>query len=351
MLDNRQKLRGGGSVHGRVRIQLSDSYHDIISTENLLEAWSEFVAGKRKRLDVQDFENRLMDNILLLQEDLQAKRYRHSLYKAFKITDPKPRDIHKASVRDRLLHHAIYRKLYPLFERTFIADSYSCRDDKGVHKALDRFTKFSRMVSRNHTRTAWVLKCDIRKFFASIDHHILKDILVRYIPDEDIFWLLSRIIDSFDSTHRGVGLPLGNLTSQLLVNIYMNEFDQFSKHQLKAKYYIRYADDFAIISEDRDWLMSLLPRIDTFLQGRLRLVLHPNKVSIATIASGIDFLGWVHFPDHVVLRTTTKRRMFSKIKKSAGKPEVVTSYVGLLSHGNTKKLTSRVQAEQDILSV
>ncbi len=308
-----------------------------------MEAWREFVAGKRKRLDVQDFGRRLMDNLLFLKEDLITKSYRHSLYKAFKITDPKPRDIHKASVRDRLLHHALYRKLYPFFERTFIADSYSCRDKKGVHKALERFTRFSRMVSRNHTRTAWVLKCDIRKFFASIDHSILKGILARYIPDEDINWLLSVIIDSFSPDKPGVGLPLGNLTSQLLVNIYMNEFDQFAKHQLKAKYYIRYADDFVILSEDRDWLVSLLPRIEVFLKERLALTLHPNKVSIATASSGTDFLGWVHFPDHRVLRTTTKRRMFSKLRESPNKPEVRNSYLGLLKHGNAKKLESLIE--------
>lgn len=343
MLDNRQKLRGGGYIHGRIRIQLLDTSHDIISTENLLDAWREFVAGKRKRLDVQDFERKLMDNILTLQEHLLTKKYQHSLYKAFKITDPKPRDIHKASVRDRLLHHALYRKLYPLFERTFIADSYSCRDNKGVHKALERFTKFSQIVSRNHTRTVWVLKCDIRKFFASIYHSVLKGILVRYIPDEDIQWLLSVIIDSFSSRKAGVGLPLGNLTSQLLVNIYMNEFDQFAKHRLKAKYYIRYADDFVILSEDREWLVSLLPRIELFLEEQLRLALHPNKVSISTVASGIDFLGWVHFRDHTVLRTTTKHRMFSKLGAKPDKLEVRNSYLGLLKHGNTKKLKSLVE--------
>lgn len=284
-----------------------------------------------------------MDNILSLKEYLITKNYRHSLYKAFKITDPKPRDIHKASVRDRLLHHAIYRKLYPFFERTFIADSYSCRDKKGVHKALERFTRFSRKVSRNSTKTAWVLKCDIRKFFASIDHSILKEILARYIPDEEINWLLSTIIDSFSPVKPGVGLPLGNLTSQLLVNIYMNEFDQFAKHKLKAKYYIRYADDFAILSEDREWLVSLLSRIETFLESRLALTLHPDKVSIATTASGTDFLGWVHFPDHRVLRTTTKRRMFSKIRDSEGKPEVLNSYMGLLTRGNTNKLRLKIE--------
>lgn len=344
MLDNRQKLRGGGRIHGSNGIRSVDTYQDIISTENLLEAWREFVAGKRKRLDVQDFERRLMDNLLFLKEDLMTKNYRHSLYKAFKITDPKPRDIHKASVRDRLLHHALYRKLYPFFERTFIADSYSCRDKKGVHKALERFTKFSRTVSRNHTRTAWVLKGDIRKFFASIDHSILKEILARYIPDEDINWLLSVIIDSFSPVKPRVGLPLGNLTSQLLVNIYMNEFDQFAKHQLKAKYYIRYADDFVILSENREWLVSLLPRIETFLEERLALTLHPNKVSIATSASGTDFLGWIHFPDHRVLRTSTKRRMLRRIKNMEGKVEVVQSYLGLLKHGNAQKLKEHIQA-------
>ncbi len=283
-----------------------------------------------------------MDNILVLQADLSNKTYQHSLYKAFKITDPKPRDIHKASVRDRLLHHSLYRKLYPLFDRTFIADSYSCRNDKGVHKALERFTKFSRIVSQNHTRTVWVLKCDIRKFFASIDHRILKKILFQYIPDGDICWLLSRIIDSFNSTEAGMGLPLGNLTSQLLVNIYMNEFDQFAKHKLKARHYIRYADDFVFFSEDRYWLTRLLPQVELFLKEKLALTLHPNKVSISTIVSGVDFLGWVHFSDHQVLRTTTKRRMFKGLTASKGKPEVRTSYLGLLSHGNTFKLRSKI---------
>ncbi len=284
-----------------------------------------------------------MDNLLSLKEDLITKNYRHSLYKAFKITDPKPRDIHKASVRDRLLHHAIYRKLYPFFERTFIADSYSCRDKKGVHKALERFTKFTRIVSRNHTKTAWVLKCDIRKFFASIDHSILKKILARYIPDEDINWLLSTIIDSFSSGKSGVGLPLGNLTSQLLVNIYMNEFDQFSKHQLKAKYYIRYADDFVIVSDNRDWLVLLLPRIETFLKERLALTLHPQKVSIATAASGIDFLGWMHFPKHTVLRTSTKHRMLRRMQDPPVKREAIDSYYGLLRYGNARKLKTIIE--------
>lgn len=279
-----------------------------------------------------------MDNIIALHADLVAKTYTHSRYWAFKINDPKPRDIHKASVRDRLLHRALYRKLYPFFDRTFIADSYSCREEKGVHKALKRFTKFSNKVSLNHTRTVWVLKCDIRKFFASIDHQILTNILCEYLSDKDICQLLSIVIESFSSTQKTVGLPLGNLTSQLLVNIYMNELDQFIKHKIKAKYYIRYADDFVILSYEKEWLINILPKIKSFLGITLRLSLHPKKVSIATAASGIDFLGWVHFPRHRILRTTTKRRMLKKIEKGGVDIETLASYAGLLSHGNTKKL-------------
>ena len=187
-IDNRQIPLGGYSG----RIQFAHPYEDIISVENLLAAWREFVRGKRKKRDVQEFQYKLMDNILALHRDLKYGhgvsifRYKHGGYKAFKISDPKPRDIHKASVRDRLLHHALYRKLYPFFDRTWIADSYSCRKGKGTHKAMKRFRQFAYKVSRNHTRTCWVLKCDIRKFFASIDHSILNDIVSRYIPDERI---------------------------------------------------------------------------------------------------------------------------------------------------------------------
>lgn len=320
------------------RIQFSHRYEDIISLDNLLEAWSEFVRSKRSRADVFWFGRNLMGNIIALRQNLVAKTYRHSAYEAFKINDPKPRDIHKAKVRDRLLHHALYRQLYPFFDRTFIADSFSCRRGKGTHKALKRFQQFSRQVSKNNTKQVWVLKCDVRKFFASIDHDILLTILAQYIPNEDILNLLKKVVDSFHSTRPEVGLPLGNLTSQLLVNIYMNEFDQFAKHKLKARHYIRYADDFVILSQDKNWLEEILPIIDEFLQLKLGLKLHPNKVSIKTIGSGMDFLGWVHFPNHRVLRTATKKRMWRKLEKLENDFNVLNSYLGLLSHGNARKL-------------
>ncbi|HBR72073.1 MAG TPA: RNA-dependent DNA polymerase, partial [Candidatus Moranbacteria bacterium] len=206
-----------------MKTQLTHTFEDIICLENLLDAWKEFIKGKRNKKDVQEFSLHLMDNLIALRNDLSNHTYKHGGYQAFKINDPKPRDIHKATVRDRLLHHAIYRILYPFFNRTFISDSYSCRIDKGTHKAINKFREYTYIVSKNNTKTCWVLKCDIRKFFANINHSILLKILSEYIPDKDIMSLLENIVESF-SVKSNVGLPLGNLTSQLLVNIYMNKF-------------------------------------------------------------------------------------------------------------------------------
>ena len=236
--------------------------------------------------------------------------------------------------------------MYPFFDRTFIADSYSCRLNKGTHKAVNKFRAFAWKVSKNNTKTCWVLKCDIRKFFANIDHKILVKILEEYIPDANIIWLLENVIDSFSSEKdMSVGLPLGNLTSQLFVNIYMNKFDQFVKHKLKVKRYIRYADDFIILAEDKKWLEEQISPIKEFLRQELRLALHPDKIFIKTVASGVDFLGLVNFSDYRVLRTKTRRRMFKKIEnkyvdwqgglmseESFG--QSLQSYLGILKHCN-----------------
>jgi retron-type reverse transcriptase len=282
-----------------------------------------------------------MDHVLRLHRELRDKTYRHGLYQRFNIADPKPRIIHKATVRDRLLHHAIHRQLYPFFDRTFISESYSCRDDKGIHEALNQFRTSFLRVSRNNTRTAWVLKCDIRKFFASIDQEKLLTILSDHIPDSEITALLHKIISSFE-TAPDKGLPLGNLTSQLFANVYMNRLDQFVKHTLKVKHYVRYADDFVFVSDDYEYLESLIPRIGKFLGDELALRLHPDKVFIKSIASGVDFLGWTHFPDYRALRTVTKKRMFARLKGNTSK-ERLNSYRGLISHGNTWKLRQEVR--------
>lgn len=323
------------------------SYGDIIDLDNLLQAWREFIHGKRSRKDVQEFERDLMTNIISLHHDLANKTYRHSAYEAFNISDPKPRSIHKASVRDRLLHHALYRKLYTFFDETFIADSYSCRLGKGTHRALNRFRSFAYKVSRNQNISVWVLKSDIKKFFASIDQGVLINILKEYISDNDIIWLLSEIIGSFYSTKPSVGLPLGNLTSQLLVNIYMNRFDQFMKHKIKARYYIRYADDFVVLSHDKTWLETIRTKMSDFLFSDLRLQLHPDKTFIQSIYAGVDFLGWVNFIDHRSMRTVTKRRILKNVLAHSDKEAMIQSYLGLCKHGNAKKL-SDIFADQGL---
>lgn len=311
--------------------------------ENLLEAWREFLCGKRKRKDVAEFSTRLMDNIIELNRQLVDKTYRHGPYTAFKINDPKQRDIHKASVRDRLLHHAIYRILYPYFDRKFSYDSYSCRVGKGTFRAIRRFKIFAQKVSQNNTKTAWVLKCDIKKFFANIDHGILKNILAKHIGDTETLCLLEQVIDSFHTEGKScIGLPLGNLTSQVLVNVYMNEFDQFIKRELKVEFYVRYADDFVILHNNKIYLENLVSKISEFLEKKLKLSLHPRKCFIKTLASGVDFLGWVNFPYYRVLRSTTRRRMF-KIIKQRPKNETLQSYLGLIRHGNSYELKRKVE--------
>ncbi|MBU4375190.1 reverse transcriptase/maturase family protein [Patescibacteria group bacterium] len=336
-----------------MKIQLTHKFDDIISINNLLEAWKEFEKGKRHRKDVQEFSLDLMDNIFSLHSSLVNHTYKHGGYQAFKINDPKPRDIHKAEVRDRLLHHAIYRMLYPFCDKTFIADSYSCRLNKGAHKAVNRLDHFTRKVSKNNTGACWILKCDIKKFFASIDHKILIKILTEYIPDQNILRLLEEIIYSFN-TKSGAGLPLGNLTSQLFVNIYMNKFDQFMKHKIKAEKYIRYADDFVIIDSSAKRLRELVVPITEFLKTELKLELHPRKVEIRKFRQGIDFLGYVVLPYHKVLRTKTKKRMFRKIKARVNEyhngiitekrlEQSLQSYFGVLSHANAYTLSEELK--------
>jgi RNA-directed DNA polymerase len=307
-------------------------FEEIFSYNSLMKSWLEFRNGKKKKDDVTDFVLNLSRHIYNLKAEILGGIYKHGGYKYFKIREPKIRDIHKATVRDRIIHHAIYRALYPYFDRFFIFDSYSCRLDKGTHLALARFKTFPRKESLNNTKTVWVLKGDIRKCFASIDHEILKQIISRNIKCPKIIQVIHTVIDSFPK-----GIPLGNLTSQLFVNVYLNEFDQYIKRVLKIEKYIRYADDFVIFSRDKTWLENLIPQMKLFLADNLKLELHPDKVFIKTASSGVDFLGWLHFPKYRLLRASTRDRMYQTIFPDT-KLEVIYSYLGLLSYGNTHKI-------------
>ncbi len=292
----------------------------------------------------------LEDNLFNLHQDLKQKIYRHSNYTEFYITDPKLRHIHKAKVRDRIVHHAIYSILYPIFDKSFIYDSYSCRNQKGTHKAVFRLENFCRKISSNYNITGYYLKCDIKKYFDSIDHKILLKLIKNKVRNKNTLWLIKEIISSFNKDDcSGRGLPLGNLTSQLFANIYLNELDQFIKHTLKIKYYIRYCDDFVILDDNQKYLADLVRVIDKFLQTRLELSLNKNKIFIRKISQGIDFLGYVILPHYRVLRTKTKKRMFKKLavrhkefylgrNPRESFEQSRQSYLGMLSHCHSYKL-------------
>ncbi len=306
------------------------------------------------------FERFLEDNLFSLYSNLQDKTYQHGEYQSFYVRDPKLRHIHKALVKDRVIHHLVSSILEKIFEKTFYAHSYSCRTNKGTHKAVQSFIQFARKASHNNTSPLFVLKCDIKKFFASVDQQILINLLKTRIKDSDFMWLLKEIIESFNSEHSlgplfpAKGMPIGNLTSQLFANIYLDPFDQFIKHQLKIKYYIRYADDFVILSNDKHYLENILLQIEQFLGQTLKLSIHPNKITIRSYYLGIDFLGYIVFPYFVLPRTKTKRRIFRKIyqkvqlvksKKMSIEAfqQTIDSYLGYLSHAHSFKLSQQLK--------
>ena len=324
----------------------------------LFLAWEEFKKEKSSKLDVLLFEQELEHNIFKLATDLRMERYKHDKYIGFYISDPKSRHIHKATVRDRVLHHAIFSVLNPIFEPTFIPNSFSCRVGKGSHKGVLCLRGMLNKESRNNTRACYALKCDVRKFFDSIDHDILMRILDRKIKDKKTMNLLREIIGSFESRKsalfRKKGVPIGNLTSQIFANIYMNEFDQFMKHKLKVKHYARYTDDFVVVSRDREYLLSLIPVISEFLGSVLKLELHPKKVEIIPYHKGVDFLGYIVFPHHILIRQKTKKRIIKKLMLRLEQYQdgiiekktfqaTLQSYLGILSHANAYEFSENLK--------
>lgn len=320
------------------------SYQQLISIENLFQAGQEFKKGKRNKKDVQFFERHLEDNLFKLHHQLASKTYGHGTYHEFYVNDPKRRHIHKANVFDRIVHHLLYKHLYDLFDKSFIYDSYSCRLEKGTHKAIRRLERFTRIVSKNYTHDCWALKLDIRKFFASVDHEILKRLIEVKVKDREILRLINLIIDSFPVGVKPLkGIPLGNLTSQIFANIYLNELDQFIKHKLKIKHYLRYADDFIILDSSKNKLLKYINIIKLFLADRLSLELHPGKIVLRKLMCGLDFCGYIVLPHYILPRAKTRRRIFNKISNENITNESIQSYLGYFSHASSFKLMNEMK--------
>jgi len=307
---------------------------------------------------VQVFERNLEDNLFGLQYELAKKTYRHGNYHQFYVNDPKRRHIHKAEVYDRIVHHLFYEYLYSIFDKTFIYDSYSCRLGKGTHRAVRRLEQISRKLSKNYTRDFWALKLDIRQFFASVDHEILYGLITKRIKDEDILWLIGEVINSYSSsavekqsgevldhtrTINDVGIPLGNLTSEIFANIYLNELDQFVKHSLKIRYYLRYADDFMILDNDTSQLLHYNDILKFFLAENLRLKLHPAKISFRKFSWGVDFCGYVVLPHYRLVRTQTSRRIIKKAKTKIISKQSLQSYLGHLLHAESYRVCQELK--------
>jgi retron-type reverse transcriptase len=288
-------------------------YETLCSWDNLLLAYQKASRGKRGNSNVAAFEYRLEDNLLRLQGELQSLTYRPGAYNSFFIHEPKRRLISAAPFRDRVVHHALCNLMEPLFESGFIFDSYANRVGKGTHRALARAQSFTR-------RFPYVLQCDIRQFFPSIDHIVLRNILARKIEDEQILWLVDRILESGQDVlreeyemvyftgddlfalSRPRGLPIGNLTSQFWANVYLNPFDHYVKRELHCKGYVRYVDDFLLFSHTKSLLWEWKKAIEERL-ARLRLTMHP-VTPLRPTNEGIPFLGFTLYPQ----RRRLKRR-------------------------------------------
>jgi retron-type reverse transcriptase len=288
-------------------------YDKVCSQENLLLAYAK--ARKRKTLKsyVIEFEKELHQNILLLRIELITQTYKPKALETFTIRDPKTRKISKSDFRDRIVHHAICNVIESIFDKTFIYDSYANRIGKGTLNAIKRFEYFQRKVTANNTREAYVLKADIKKYFENVDNNILLSILKLKILDEKLIRLIELILKNHKTLHEGRGMPLGNLTSQFFANVYLNELDQYIKHELQIKYYIRYVDDFIIMVDDKKLLETYKDKINLFLQERLSIGLHPEKTKIYSMIEGVQFLGLRIFPNHKLLAKRNIRKCKNKI--------------------------------------
>lgn len=287
-------------------------FAQIHSWDNLLLAYRKASKGKRGHANVAAFEYHLEDNLLALQDELKTKAYQPGAYTSFYIHEPKRRLISAAPFRDRVVHHALCNLIEPIFERSFIFDSYANRWRKGTHRALDRCQEFAQ-------RYKYVLQIDLEQFFPSIDHAILREILARKIHDADVLWLLDQILasgrgvladeytmryfagDDLFAVNRPRGLPIGNLTSQFWANCLLNPFDHFVKRELQCRGYVRYVDDLLLFANDRETLWAWRAAVVEQL-ARLRLTIHADSAQVKPVAHGIPFLGFVVYPTHRLLK-------------------------------------------------
>lgn len=341
--------------------RIGNIYPAIYDFENLYYAYREARKCKRYRQEVMQFAQSLEENLIEIQNELIWREYRVGKYHEFYVRDPKRRLIMALPFRDRVVQWAIYRQLNPILDRRYLSTSYGCRIGGGVHRAILKLKEYLRQQSG----TAYVLKMDVSKYFYHIDHDVLMGILERIVKDSGLLWLLHEIIysdhdfgiatDDYDFTGErlsGVGMPIGNLSSQMFANLYLNEADQFAKHVLKCKCYIRYMDDIIVVDNDREALREVWLAMDDFTRERLHLQLNA-KTCIRSEAQGVDFCGYRIWRDHIRLRKKSALKMKHRLRylrKAYARGEVdvktvrdtLMSYLGILQHCDGYQLTEKV---------
>ncbi|MEK7141011.1 MAG: reverse transcriptase/maturase family protein [Patescibacteria group bacterium] len=324
-------------------------FFQVTAFANLVRAWKLASRGKRDRLPVARFAAEMETRLLEIKLALETGTWQPGDHRQFFVYDPKFRSIAAPPFADRVVHHAICTIIEPLFERRFIYDSYACRVDKGAHRGARRLQTFLR---KKHA--VYALKCDISKFFASIDHAVLCQIIRQTIPDPKLLEILDRIIAGYSP-----GIPIGNLTSQLFANVYLDQLDHFIKEELRVKYYLRYMDDFILLGENKTVLTKMLAAIRVFLTDKLKLTLHPRKVRLFPSRLGVDFVGYIVFPDHILLRPKNVRRFARKLRKqqknlASGKitqkefEARVRSWIAHASHADTFGLRRKLFASANL---
>ncbi|MEN1969040.1 reverse transcriptase/maturase family protein [Lentibacillus sp. N15] len=343
-------------------------FEKIIDYENLFEAYLMAKKGKRYRGEVLDFSYNAEEELIQIQNDLIYGTYEVGRYREFYVYHPKKRLIMALPFRDRVVQWAIYKVLYPIYFKRFIKDSYACINGRGSHSAAARIQYWLRQLERQPGKT-YYLQMDMSKYFYRINHDILLSIISRTIKDKDLMVLLARIIksehtkfgiplgDHFYEQERvdGVGMPIGNLTSQLFANVYLNEMDQYAKHDMKVRHYIRYMDDIVILHKDKNELKEILIESNLFLQHELHLQIN-NKTRIDNTNHGVDFVGKRIWPTHMKLRKETVKNMKSRLKyiqKQFAFGEVSTdevrsvlsSYLGLMKHTDSHNLRKKILKE------
>lgn len=350
---------------------LKNVFEQVVAYDNLYRAYLNARLCKRYRYEVLNFSAHLEDNLVKLQSELIDRTYTLGKYREFYIYEPKKRLIMAQPFKDRVVQWAIYQVLNPVFVRGYITDSFACIEGRGTHSAVKRLHYWLRQVGKKQEKY-YFLKLDISKYFYRIDHDVLMGILKRKIRDDDMIFLLDKIVNSGD-TNFGLppgkspgevkrsdrvsekGMPVGNLSSQMFANLYLNELDQYCKRTLQIHFYVRYMDDVIILHQDKDQLHEWKRLIDTFLKEKLQLDLN-EKTCIRPITLGVEFCGYKLWNTHIKLRKSTALKMKRKLKKlqkeyAAGEVtmeearQTISSYLGILKHCDSYSLKRTIFGE------